>query len=261
MQLQRPRVGVVPDVDLVRNRGVDFARYHLYAETCQRLYEAEALPLVLPYPPDADADATQAVLAAVDGLVLIGGDFDIDPSYYGEKALPGLGTLKPDRTRFELELCKRALGDGVPLLGICGGMQLINVACGGTLYQHLPDQKPSEIVHVQAHNRKVMAHPVAITAGSLLERVCGAGELGVNTTHHQAVKGVADALQASAHAPDALVEAVEHPDHPFCLGVQWHPETLDQVDEAHRHRAVFAALVDAARERAQQNGAPRGDRS
>jgi putative glutamine amidotransferase len=236
---------VVPDIDLARNRGVDFARYYLYAETCDRLYEAGALPLVLPYAPDADAAA--AAIDAVDALVLIGGDFDIDPHYFGEQPHPDLGTLKPDRTRFELELFRLARARRKPLLGICGGMQLINVACGGKLFQHLPAQRPDGIEHTQKHSRKVPSHPVEVQGGTRLAAAVGAGALEVNSTHHQAVKEVGEGLIASASASDGLVEAVEHREAPFCVGVQWHPETLERSEPAARHLGLFRDLVAAAR--------------
>lgn len=245
MKSQRPRIGVVPDVDLVRNRGVDFRRYSLYAELCDRVHESGGLPLVLPYAPDDEILDLQ--LEGLEGLLLIGGDFDVDPRRYGEEPHPQLGTLKPERTDLELKLCQRALAGGLPLLGICGGMQVLNVARGGTLWQHLPAQRPTDLVHVQPHNRKVPAHGVEIVAGSLLARVCGEAALSVNTTHHQGIRDLGRGLVASAVASDGLVEAIEDPSQPFCLAVQWHPETLDQVDDAHRHRGIFAGLVDAAR--------------
>lgn len=244
MKQHRPRIGVVPDIDLVRNRGVDFRRYFLYTEICERLFECDAAPFILPY--SQDPQTSQYLLKQMDGLVITGGDFDIHPRYYGEKMEPQIGTLKPERTEFEYRLCQMCLNDGVPLLGICGGLQLINVVFGGSLYQDLKTQRPSHICHSQKHNRKVPAHGVDIVANTKLAGAMGRGALEVNTTHHQAVKKVGQGLLASAVAEDGLVEAVEAAGHPFLVGVQWHPETLDKVEQSHRHLGVFAALADAA---------------
>jgi putative glutamine amidotransferase len=256
----RPRIGLVPDVDLTRNRGVDYRRHLVYAELCDRLHEAGGLPLVLPYPPDDEV--LEAQLRELDGVLLPGGDFDVDPRRYGQAPHPRLGTIKPDRTDFEIRLCQRARSDGIPLLGICAGLQVLNVARGGSLWQHLPEQRPSELSHVQAHNRKLPSHSVEVAAGTRLAALCGAGPLDVNSTHHQGIQELGRDLVAAAVATDGLIEAVEDPAHPFCVGVQWHPETLEQVAEAHRHRGVFAGLVDAARRRRTERtrGAPPADR-
>lgn len=240
-----PVIGLVPDVDLYRNRGVDFARYFLYAENCQRLYEAGAQPLVLPYPPDDFA--LDALLDPLDGLMLIGGDFDIDPRRYGEKMHPKLGTLKPDRNNFEFRLFDAARARNIPVLGLCAGMQLINVAHGGTLYQDLKSQQPTRLDHEQQHNRKVPAHAVEIQSGSLLHKICGGETLDVNSTHHQAVKELGQGLRLAAISEDGLIEAVEALEGAFCLGVQWHPETLEQSPPAARHLAIFKAFVEAAK--------------
>ena len=244
-QAKIPRIALVPDVDLYRNRGVDFARYFLYAENCQRLYEAGAQPQVVPYPPRAH-DLDQ-LLQGFDGLMLIGGDFDIDPRRYGEEPVEGLGTLKPDRNDLEFALFARARALDLPVLGICAGLQLINVASGGSLYQDLKSQRPQSMDHEQKHNRKVPAHSVEIQAGSMLQKICGADPLDVNSTHHQAIRTLGKGLRAAAISQDGLIEAVETLAGAFCLGVQWHPETLEQSPVAARQLKIFAAFVDACR--------------
>lgn len=244
-QMPPPKILLVPDVDLSRNRGIDFARYFLYAELCQRLYEAGAQPWILPYPPEGTD--LQPIVDEVAGLMLIGGDFDIDPRRYGEAPHPKIGVLKPDRNNLEFALFDLARQRDLPVLGICAGLQLINVALGGTLYQDLPSQRPGPIAHVQGHNRKVPAHSVEIVAGTQLAEICGNEILDVNTTHHQAIKDLAPNLRASASSPDGLIEAVELPEAGFCLGVQWHPETLEQSPVAARQLAIFSRFVDAAR--------------
>lgn len=240
-----PVIGLVPDVDLYRNRGVDFVRYFLYAENCRRLYEAGAQPLVLPYPPQGQSLDT--LLGLMDGLMLIGGDFDIDPRRFGEEPVAELGTLKPDRNAFEFRLYEQARELDMPVLGICAGMQLINVAAGGTLYQDLKSQRPEGLDHEQKHNRKVQAHAVDIMQDSMLQKICGVEPLDVNSTHHQAVKQLGQGLRAAAISEDGLIEAIEATARSFCLGVQWHPETMEQSVSSARHLAIFQAFVTAAK--------------
>lgn len=252
MQQQRPRIGIVPNIDLVPNRGVDYRRYVVYAEISDRLYQAGGQPLIVPFPPDDEA--VRSIAASVDGLVLSGGEFDVDPRHYGEPAHARLGVIKPDRTELDFKLAQLARAGGLPLLGICGGEQSMNVAMGGSLYQDLPSQRPTDIAHVQGHNRKFPSHAVEVKSGSRLAQICGAGALEVNSTHHQAVKQLGRDLVANAVATDGLIEGFELPGHPFFLAVQWHPETLEQAPEAHRQVAIFAALVAAAREHVATHG-------
>jgi len=251
MQEQRPRIGVVPNIDLVQNRGVDYRRYVVYAEISDRLYQAGGQPLIVPFAPDDEG--VRSIAVSVDGIVLSGGEFDVDPRHYGEPAHAKLGVIKPDRTDLDLKLAQLARGSGLPILGLCGGEQSMNVAMGGSLYQDLPSQRPTEVAHVQQHNRKFPSHAVEVKADTRLAQICGVGKLDVNSTHHQAVKQLGRDLVANAVATDGLIEGFELPGHPFFVAVQWHPETLEQAPEAHRHVAIFAALVAAAREHAKQH--------
>ncbi|MBN2359657.1 MAG: gamma-glutamyl-gamma-aminobutyrate hydrolase family protein [Deltaproteobacteria bacterium] len=248
MQEQRPRIGIVPNVDLVPNRGIDYRRYVVYAEIADRLYRAGAQPLIVPFPPDDEG--VRSVAASVDAIVLSGGAFDVDPRHYGERPHARLGTLKPDRTDLDFKLTRLALGSGLPLLGLCGGMQSMNVALGGSLFQDLLSQRPTAIEHVQQHNRRFPSHEVEVAAGTRLAGICGAGRLEVNSTHHQGIKELGRDLVASATAGDGLIEAFELLGHPFFVAVQWHPEALDEAPGAHRQVALFTALTAAARERA-----------
>ena len=187
------------------------------------------------------------VLSLLDGLLLAGGD-DIDPAYYDEKTLPECGLITPIRDIWEMPLCQEALHRHLPLLGICRGFQVLNVALGGSLVQDLPSQRPdSPICHQQTQPPEVATHPVRVDAQSRFARIIGAESLMTNSHHHQAVKQLAPGLMATAWAQDGIIEGVEKIDEPFCVAVQWHPERLWSQPDGLPHRALFAALVDAAK--------------
>ncbi|HZZ86470.1 MAG TPA: gamma-glutamyl-gamma-aminobutyrate hydrolase family protein [Anaeromyxobacteraceae bacterium] len=230
---RRPRIGLTLDLD--ERAG----RYELKRSYADAVLAAGGLPVLIAY---GDASAAGAYLALCDGLVVTGGDFDIAPERYGEEPRAGCGPSKPERTLFESGLVEAALSARLPLLGICAGMQLLNVVRGGTLYQHLPDDL--SLSHEQPPPKDRPSHEVDVAAGTLLARLVGAGPLDVNSTHHQAVRRPGTGVLVSGRARDGVVEAIELPDLPFALGVQWHPEAC-AAHEA-RHGAIFRGLVDAA---------------
>jgi len=206
----------------------------------QAVQEAGGLAVVLPA--HGYVDDTSALLDRVDGLLFTGGP-DLDPAVYGQGRHPQLG---PDVDRvsdeYELALLRGAAERDLPVLGICRGMQALNVSRGGTLRQHLPDVSPLE--HRQGHEPFVPAHPVVVSPGSLLHRVAGATALPVNSFHHQAADAIGAGLEVCAQAPDGTVEALCDPTARFCLGVQWHAELLTHDP---RHASLLDGLVDAAR--------------
>ena len=181
---------------------------------------AGGLPVALPHVPELADD----YLGLIDGLLVTGGAFDVDPALWGGGAPHPKVTLKPGRTDFELAATRDALARNRPVLGICGGQQLLAVALGATLHQHIPDEAPSGIQHEQPNPRTEPGHDVEVAAGTLLARVTGRTRMSVNSAHHQAVKAVPDGLVVNARAPDGLIEGIESPAHRFALGVQWHPE-------------------------------------
>ena len=195
---------------------------------------AGGIPVVLPI---LDPRRAAAMLEVVDGLVLTGGG-DIDPACYGEAPHPEVYGLHPARDAWELALVRTATS---PILGICRGAQVINVANGGTLVQHLPDV--TDVSHRERERGGELVHHVEVAPGSRLHAVVGGLELGANTLHHQAVATVGEGLVISGRAPDGTVEAIEGVGERAVLGVQWHPELLPGRDE---HRAIFTWLVSAA---------------
>lgn len=205
---------------------------------------AGGTPVVLP----PLSPVNGALIDRLDALVVSGGP-DIDPGLYGRRPHPQLGPIEPEADALELEALRRADARGLPILAICRGMQLLNVARGGTLWQDLPSERPSSIEHRQSVVGTRTTHDVTIDEGTLLAQVTGVAEaddltLPVNSFHHQAVCGLGEQLRISARAPDGVVEAVEAADRPFVVGVQWHVESLGADP---RHAALFSALVEAAR--------------
>jgi putative glutamine amidotransferase len=192
--------------------------------------------------------AHSAAAGAFDALVL-GGGGDVDPARYGRRARAD-ARLEVDLERDSLDfaLLGRALGAGTPVLGICRGLQVVNVALGGTLVQDLATERPSSVSHQEGgSDRTRRAHPVIVAPGSRLAEIAVRDQVSVNSRHHQAIERIAPGLAVSATAPDGLVEGVELPDGAWLLGVQWHPENLEGDPVAER---IFAAFLRVARERA-----------
>lgn len=204
---------------------------------------AGGIPVVLPVLAPGKA---AEVLAHLQGLLLSGG-VDLDPSHYGEDPLPGLGRVTPERDAFELALARQALAAGVPVLGICRGVQVLNVAAGGSLFQDLGSQLKKVLKHRQEAPRWHESHAVRLDPSSRMAAILGVTEARVNSFHHQAVRVVAPGLRAAAWAPDGVIEAVESADGRFALGVQWHPEEM--WNRYPLHLKPFSALVEAARAR------------
>jgi putative glutamine amidotransferase len=215
----------------------------------QTLTNAGALPWMIPL--ITDEETLRGIYESLDGVFLPGGA-DIDPVSYGTTPHPACDKTDRERDRVELTLGKWALADGKPVLGVCRGMQLINVVAGGTLYQDLATQFPGGIKHDyfpfggQTYTRDYLAHDVRIAADSRLARLFGAGTIKVNSMHHQGVRTVGEGLVPTAHAPDGLVEALEGAAPSYLFAVQWHPEALTEKDA--NTRRLFAEFVEAAGE-------------
>jgi putative glutamine amidotransferase len=201
--------------------------------------EAGGLPVALPH----EAPLAEAYLDAIDGLLVTGGAFDVDPALYGGGPAHETVVLKSGRTDFELAATRGALARDMPILGICGGEQLLAVALGGRLIQHIPDVVPGALPHEQPNPRTEPGHEVAIAEGTLLARIVGRPRMAVNSAHHQAVAAAGPASRVNATAPDGVIEGIESTAHRFALGVQWHPEyAVDAADPL-----ILAAFVAACR--------------
>ena len=203
-------------------------------------------PMILP--PHLVGPALRSIYEHLDGLILSGGG-DVHPSSFGEEDGGSLRSVDEQRDRTELALARWAMANDLPLLAICRGVQVLNVAAGGTLIQDIPAQVANALGHSNpdAPPKSEIAHTVDVVAGSLLASIVGAGEFGVNSSHHQAVKDVGKGFVVTARAPDGVIEGLEAPDLSFCIGVQWHPEGL--VDSHLAMRSLFEALVGSARGR------------
>lgn len=195
----------------------------------------------IPFPLIHELSLLEEYLHLIDGLVVTGGDFDIDPQLFGASYCHDSIKTKPKRTQFELEMTKKSLEKNKPVLGICGGMQLLNVIMGGTLIQHIPEEVPDSLKHSQSNPRHEPSHKVDIIKETLLHRIVKDDSMLVNSSHHQAIKIPGRDVLINAVAPDGIVEGIEIKQYSFCLGVQWHPEYFISPKDT----SIFKALYDA----------------
>lgn len=237
--IQKPLIGITFDS---RDPG-GYSNYPWYAlrdNYCSSVQHAGGVPFPLTH----ELDLVDDFLSRIQGLLITGGGHDVDPKLYRETFLHPKTTLKPKRTHFEMAITKKALEKNIPVFGICGGEQLINVALGGTLIQHIPDEVPGALNHVQDENPHLPCHKVKITPQTLLHEILGTEEFDVNSVHHQAVKDLAPAAILNAIAPDGIIEGFESPHHRFCLGLQWHPECFLECSQSNK---IFKAFIQACR--------------
>jgi putative glutamine amidotransferase len=245
-KLNKPIIGIVPDF----NQGGEnnYSKKQFYAirtSVTQSLSSANATPLILSY----DYQSIDQYLEIIDGLVIIGGAFDVDPIRYNENTIHPKTTLNKIRSDFEFTIVKKALENkNFPYLGICNGMQLLSVLFDGKLIQHIPDHQ-QYINHEQCHAKgfedyTTPYHDVNIEQNSQLFNIIQKKSIKVNSSHHQGVLSVGDQLRVVARSNDSMIEAVENPSHKFCLGVQWHPELhSSEVD-----KKIFEALISNSQE-------------
>jgi putative glutamine amidotransferase len=234
--MQRPIIGVTLDSEQPGGWS-KYPWYALRANYAGAIAASGGLPVALPH----HAELAEAYLDRLDALVVTGGAFDVDPALYGAGERHGTVTLKEGRTAAELALVRGALARDMPVLGICGGQQLLAVALGGTLIQHIPDAVADALAHEQPNPRHEPGHAIRVVQGTLLHRIVGATEMRVNSSHHQAVREPGPHAIVDAVAADGVIEGVEDDRFRFCLGVQWHPEFfIDRGD-----RRIFEALVAA----------------
>jgi putative glutamine amidotransferase len=240
-----PRIGVTG----VTRHVLGAERSQVNAAYVHAVVRAGGIPLILP--PLIRLQDAGTVLDSLDGLVLSGGE-DVDPTHFNSAPHPALGDVDPVRDAFELALFREAWQRRLPVLAICRGIQLVNVALGGTLWQDIPSERPGALGHKQAGDRDDRTHPVELVPGSRLAVALGTTRCDVNSFHHQSVRDLAFGLAVTATAPDGEIEGLESATGaPWLLAVQWHPEEF-HADGGAPDQGLFAALVREARPETQR---------
>jgi putative glutamine amidotransferase len=235
---KRPRIGIAMRIESPTDR------FYLSRYYSEALEAAGAIPIHISLIPKSDYIA--AVVEDLDGILLPGSDSDVDPLRYGQEPHRRLGTVQPIKDETDLMVIAAAERYSIPLFAICFGMQVLNVARGGTLIQDIDSQVPNAIKHEQGVPRDRHSHSVRLLPGSVLSRLAGAGETSVNSHHHQAIEVIGRDLVATAWSADGLVEALEDPGaEPFVMAVQWHPELGWENDDF--SKKIFSHFVDQAR--------------
>lgn len=236
-----------PLIGLTTHGRIDGGRYGVAAEYAEAICRAGGVPvLVAPLPTRRDFDVNlDTQLGALDGIILTGGG-DISPAAFGAAPHPQNYAVDAERDEFEMAIVIRAFAGGLPLLGICRGLQVMNIALGGTLIQHLPETRPSTLVHA-GPTHTPSYHAISVVPGTQLAMLTIQQDFIGASWHHQAIDRLATTLQVAARAGDGTIEAVENRDHPFFIGVQWHPELTAQTHATQQR--LFDGLVRAARTR------------
>lgn len=240
--MRKPLIGVTPSED--ENNG----NLYLRANYASSIAAAGGIPVILPYCLEMQ-DCVQ-LARELDGILFSGG-VDPQPFLSGEETLEGCGSASAGRDRLELTLYQAMFALRKPMLGICRGIQIMNVAQGGTVWQDIPRYFPGtlpsgeRLAHQQPSKGDVVSHSVQLEAGCMLERLLGEGRIRVNSFHHQAVRDHAPGTKVVGRSPDGLIEALEMPDYGFWIGVQWHPEYLAHKEQTASR--LFEGLIEAAR--------------
>ncbi|PAV28023.1 gamma-glutamyl-gamma-aminobutyrate hydrolase [Virgibacillus profundi] len=236
----KPLIGVTSSMEM------DQSHYAVTNRNIKAISRVGGIPLMLPYLlEDIDQIANE-----IDGLYLTGG-YDIDPILFGEEPHPKLGTIIPERDQFEFSLIKKLLEMGKPILGVCRGCQILNIVAGGDMYQDIYAQIDRELLqHTQKAPLKHGSHFVNVLKGSLLHQLTGLEKFRINSWHHQANRSVPDTFQISGEASDGVIEAIESKAHPFVLGLQWHPEGMDDEGSLKIYQGFMAACLEYKKKRA-----------
>ncbi|AIY06523.1 gamma-glutamyl-gamma-aminobutyrate hydrolase [Planococcus sp. PAMC 21323] len=235
----KPIIGVTASLEL----GRDY--YGIELADTEAIFAAGGLPVMLPHlVEEADLDE---IAEHIDGLFLAGG-YDIDPTLFDEEPHPNLGVIIPSRDAFELALAKKVMAMNKPILGVCRGAQILNIAVGGDMYQDITMQVKDDLLqHQQKAPKFHGSHFIDITEGSLLNRLTGKMRIKVNSRHHQANRLVPAPFVVSGKASDGMVEAIESTQHHFILGVQWHPENMARAGDS-ASLQIFSGFVEACKE-------------
>ncbi|MFD1065576.1 gamma-glutamyl-gamma-aminobutyrate hydrolase family protein [Oceanobacillus locisalsi] len=235
---------VKPIIGMTASMEVDGLEYKMNVRNVKAVEQAGGIPVILPY--YNDYQEIDSLLHKMDGLYLPGG-YDIDPSLFGEEPHPDLGIIIPERDRLEKEIIPHFLEADKPILAVCRGCQILNVVTGGTMYQDLHSQYPSQLMqHTQKAAFHHRSHPVKVTPISLLEKIVQTSEIRVNSYHHQANRSLGKNFIVSAEAADGVIEAFESKIHRFVLGVQWHPEGLIHLSND-PSQTIYQRFVEACK--------------
>lgn len=238
---QHPLIGITTSRRNAKNGYPELYSPEAY---CKAVHQNGGIPLLIPL--GLPTETYQELVMRLDGILFSGGG-DILPEQYNGTSSYNLIHPDPDRDRVEFMLLKAAMSRQLPLLGICRGIQVINVALGGTLYTHLPEELGESVRHQlpSGEPRDTLLHPVRVERGTILHQITSQATLEVNSIHHQGIKDLAHGLRISATAPDGLIEGIEIPEYPFALAVQWHPEHLTHNASM---QGIFQAFINAAGE-------------
>jgi putative glutamine amidotransferase len=235
----KPIIGVTSSKELGKEK------YHIQQADTEAIIQAGGLPIMLPHLTNED-DIDQ-IAERIDGLYATGG-YDVDPTLFGEEPHPNLGTVIPSRDAFELALIQKVLELDKPILGVCRGTQILNVAVGGDMYQDIPTQIEGNVLqHQQKAPSEHGSHFVDVKEGSLLHRLTESEKLKVNSRHHQANRSVPESFLISGTASDGVVEAIESKEHHFVLGLQWHPENMAVASDIPSQK-IFKGFIEACLE-------------
>lgn len=232
----KPKIAIFASVDAERAGAV----LHTYVHAIE---ESGGLPLLIPYM--KHTEFLDEITDLCDGFLFTGGG-DADPTLYGEKILPECGKIEPLRDAWDFAAAARALESGKPIMGICRGIQVLNVALGGTLYQDIPSQYKTDILHSQTNGLHAYSHSVQIVKDTPLHALTESDKIPANSFHHQSIKDLGRGLVPMAYAPDGIIEAVYSQELPYLRGYQWHPERLFDADE--HHKKIFSDFITACKE-------------
>lgn len=241
--MTKPLIGVIPDFNAGSKTSYsERPHFAIRQNYIDMIAKAGATPIIIPYV----EDSIKAYINMIDGLLVVGGFFDIDPKRYNEEIINDTVILNKTRENFEFNFTENFLATNKPILGICNGMQVINTIKGGSLIQDIPTQNPNCMIHEQSkikgkEDSSIAYHKVNIEDGTLLQKITNSKVIDTNSSHHQAIKTPGNNLTINAKAKDGIIEGIEDPTHNFCLGIQWHPE----FDVSFADQQIFKAFIES----------------